>query len=338
MYPMLVSTRIIILLSVLCINTAAAAAYLNYVFDDSRAKRKRTISWDLTEPPVPISKEVALLRKDVLVRRGEFGRLEGSRELEVQLECCELKLTFNQALSIRKQLLIKKASKNNWKLKDKDSLERVMNSFQNDKKSLIDIAVQLDLPPVSIIRAILARRVLDRHPEYQRSNRERLTKSIISETDPYNVHQFLSEWELRELQIAKNHDVIGFPVNSTSPYDWEEELYNFLDEHNVNYIKEDGLKALGAKCTPDCLLLDDVYINGRNVRWIECKSYYASGLRENFWFTKKLLKQARKYQREFDGTGAIIMKSGFSERLETACSSTLFLDGGGLATDFICID
>ncbi len=318
----------------------ASAAYLDHIFDNGKKRVKREILWEpAAYEPVPVNKEIELLRKDVLIRSGEFGKLHGSRQLEVELECCELGLTFHQALSIRKQLLIKKAMTNHWKLKEKDSLEEVIRSFETQKKSLADIAVELDLPPVSIFRAIMARRVLERYPKLKAANRKRpagkILQSIIFEDDEEIVGAFLSKWELEELQTAKRHDMVGYVTHSTSPQDWENELYSFLDRHQINYAKEEDLRSMGTRTTPDCLLLDDVTINGKKVRWIEFKSYYASGLNENWWFTKKLLSQSKKYENEFRGEGAVIMKRGFSEKLTS--SSTLFLDSGPLSTDFICI-
>ena len=321
---------------------ATAAAYLDHIFDCGTKRVKRKITWEpAAYEPVPISKEIQLLQKDVLIRRGEFGQLHGSRQLEVELECCELGLTFHQALSIRKQLLIKKARANHWKLKDEDSLEEVISTFQKQKKSLIDVGFELDLPPVSIMRAILASRLRERYSELHGSNRRRSTRkilqSIIFEDDEENVDTFLSEWELKELQNAKKLDMIGYVTQCTSPQDWEDQLYTFLDDYQINYAKEEDLRSMGTRSTPDCLLLDDVSINGRKVRWIEFKSYYASGLRENSWFTNKLLSQSKKYEKEFRGEGAIIMKGGFSETLVS--SSTLFLDSGPLSTDYdyICM-
>lgn len=316
----------------------AASAYLDHIFDNGTKRVKRKIVWEpAAYEPVPVSKEIELLQKDVLIRRGEFGKLRGSRQLEVELECCELGLTFHQALSIRKQLLIKKAMSNHWKLKDKDSLEEVISSFETQKKSIMGIAVELDLPPVSIFRAIMASRVLQRYPGMHAVNRRRPAGKILQSIiyDEEYVGTFLSEWELKELQNAKRQDIVGYVNHSTSPQDWENELYSFLDRHQINYAKEEDLRSMGTRSTPDCLLLDDVTINGKKVRWIEFKSYYASGLNENWWSTKKLLQQSKKYEDEFRGEGAIIMKRGFSETL--ASSSTLFLDSGPLSTDFICI-
>ena len=57
-----------------------------------------TIHWPSpsTTNPVPIQNEVQLLMSGALLRRGEFGSLAGSRILEVDLECSEAGLTYNQ--------------------------------------------------------------------------------------------------------------------------------------------------------------------------------------------------------------------------------------------------
>ena len=318
---------------------ATTAAYLDHIFDNGTNQVKREIVWKAVQEPMPVSKEKELLQKDVLIRRGEFGSLHGSRLLEVELECCELGISVSQAMSIRKQLLMGKARSNHWKLRKKKSLKNVIHSFEKEGKSLTTIAQELDLPPVSVFRAIIANRVLDRPPEIQVARRKRpsrkIIQSIIAENNSSYLDSYISKRELAEIQRAKKCDVIGHIMNSTSPQDWENDLYKFLDAHQINYIKEKDLKSLGTQSTPDCLLLDDISINGRKVRWIEFKSYYASGLKENWWFTKKLIEQSEKYKKEFRGEGAIIMKGGFSEKLTT--SSTLFLDSGPLSTDFICI-
>ena len=56
---------------------------------------------------------------------------------------------------------------------------------------------------------------------------------------------------------------------------WETSLYSYLDQNKINYIKEEDLK--GQSATPDVLLLDDVRVNGRLIRWIDSKNYFGSG-------------------------------------------------------------
>jgi hypothetical protein len=52
-------------------------------------------------------------------------------------------------------------------------------------------------------------------------------------------------------------------------------IYDFLDGHEIKYITEDTLKfyGYGGRKTPDCLLVDDLYIHGRRVRWIDSNAF-----------------------------------------------------------------
>lgn len=299
---------------------------------------ERTIHWPSAKP-VPLQKEIQLLNTGTLLRRGEFGPLQGSRALEVELECGDLGLTYHQALSIRKQLIMRKTLKGSWKLKDDSTMDKIKKKFECQQKSLKEISQEYDLPPVSIFRAIVAPRVLDAYPQFTCLNTQRpagrIVQSIINEDDPVNVNSFLSEWELKQLQNAKDNDVVGYnDSNCAAGEEWEKTIYNFLDEHDVKYLTENTMKLHygdETKGTPDCLLLDDLYINGKQIGWIEFKSFYASGLKENSYFTKKsICKQVEKYTREFGKSGAVIMKNGFSGRISERYPETLFLDGGPL--------
>lgn len=138
---------------------------------------------------------------------------------------------------------------------------------------------------------------------------------------------------MEQLQLAKESDVISYQdqPNEIRSNIWEEALYTHLEECDVNYTTEDELRKVGSRITPDCLLLDDCVINGKHVRWIDVKSSYASGLRENVHFAKKLKKQIAKYQGEFGANGAVIFKHGFSSKLAKQNPHTLFLDAGPLA-------
>lgn len=301
--------------------------------------RTRAIHWP-SAGPVPLQKEIELFTSGTLVRRGEFGRLAGSRALEVELECDELGLSFRQATSIRDQLLLGKLMKGVRKLRREGNLRTITEQFERQRVPLLKIAEQYDLPPVSIFRAIMASRVLGANPQFSGSDRRRpagrrVVQSIISETSQDNVKLFLSEWELTELRTAKEHDVVGHRCNSTSARDWEQAIYAFLHNQGVSFISEDSLKTPGhgTRGTPDCVLVDDLFINGRAIKWIEFKSYYASGLRDNAHFTKRAVsRQVERYQKEFGEQGAMILKDGFSDRVSQKYPSMLFLDGGPLVS------
>jgi hypothetical protein len=294
---------------------------------------RRNIDWKFTTNEVPLRNEIALLKSGVLVKRGEFCNLYGDRLDEIEEECQRFGMTLTQGLLIRRQLMVSKVVRSSWKLKDEQRLCSITGIFERQQVSLLKLAVDNDLPPVSIIRAIIASRVDKAHPDLLHRDRKRIVKSIISERSPENIQEFLSEWELEELHRAKEFDVVGYSEETETPILWEEALYSFLDSENISYVTEDMLRLAGMKMTPDCLLLDDCYINGQKVRWIDAKSFYASGLRENKHFSNSLKKQIKKYETEFGESGAVIFKHGFSRKLRNANPSCLFLDGGSIPVE-----
>ena len=331
-----------------CLSVSISNGYTNppdpRVFDDgdvyrlAAPGRRRTIPWPSADP-VPIHKEVQLLMSGTLLRRGEFGPLHGSRAIEVDLECAELGIDLDQALSIRKQLMMGKVLKGGAsKLKDQCTIKRIRKEFEQRQRSLLDISQAYDLPPVSILRAILAPRVLNAYPQFTCLDRSRpagrIVQSIISGDDPDRSREFLSEWEVNELKVAKEFDMVGYSSgNCTAAEEWERTIYDFLDGHGIKYITEDTLNfyGYGGRGTPDCLLVDDLYIHGKRVGWIEFKCFYASGLRQNTYFTRKSVgRQVEKYQKAFGTSGAVILKHGFSTEISQRYPSTLLLDGGSL--------
>lgn len=255
-------------------------------------------------------------------------------QMEVELESDEIGLSFHQALSIRKQLLVRKALDSSRKLKDERILRSIVKEFEHHERPLLEIAQKHDLPPVSLFRAIVGPRVLRANPRLTcldtRRPAGRIVQSIISESNQLHVDTFLSGWELKQLQTAKAHDIVGYQNNNcTVGEDWEQAVYNFLDERGISYITEESMKH-DTTVTPDCLLVDDLFINGKQIKWIEVKSFYASGLRQTSHFTRGIASQVERYESEFGQHGAVILRNGYTEKISRKYPSTLFLDGGPL--------
>lgn len=89
----------------------------------------------------------------------------------------------------------------------------------------------------------------------------------------------------------------------------------------------------GPKCrdcfsnlTPDFLSLDDVYINGVKVTWIDCKCYYGSGCMGIHGKTS-LQRVSVDYSNKW-GPGAVIFAFGFCESFEL--DGVLLLDDSNL--------
>eukprot|EP00980_Cylindrotheca_fusiformis_P013312 scaffold3389_cov119-Cylindrotheca_fusiformis.AAC.4 len=292
---------------------------------------RREIEWDRVSDPVSHRQEMALLKSGVLVRRGEYCSIYGDRLDEVEAACKRSGMTLAQGLLIRNQLMVSKVVSNSWKLKDERKVKAIIRSIERQETQLLDIAHDLDLPPVSVFRAVVSFRVFEKYPDFLLRDKKRIVKSIISETSPDNLREFISEWELKELQKAKEYDVVGYSEQTEAPVLWEKALYEFLDNKEINYASEKELRDAEMKITPDCIILDDCYINGQLVRWMDVKSFYGSGLRENRHFSNSLKRQVTKYETEFKGSGAVVFKHGFSNKLSGSSPSTLFLDAGPLS-------
>jgi hypothetical protein len=291
---------------------------------------ERVLRWKPAGRPIPLRSEIALLKSGLLFRRGEFSRLEGERVETFREKCEELGMTLPQGLLIRKQLMVSKVVANNWRLDLQ--FDTIHRKFCNREQSLLELSWDMDLPPVSILRTVLKNRVQEAYPDRRERDHKRLVQSIISEEDEERVHEFLTEWEIDQLQTAKLSDVVGYSKEKTETGSsiWEQALYSYLEENKINYITEDSMREAGARTTPDCLLLDDCIINGHRVRWIDSKSYFASGLKESWHYVRQLKRQIAKYEREFGESGAVIFKHGVSQKLDRTLPSTLFLDAGPL--------
>ena len=107
---------------------------------------------------------------------------------------------------------------------------------------------------------------------------------------------------------------------------FETVLENFFRDAGVSIetemeLKQNNIGKLAA--TPDLVLLDEVYIDGARVHWIDAKSFYGSLVVEQH--EGKLLQQAAKYEQRF-GPGAFVFKSGACKQLDSVCGA-LVLDG-----------
>ena len=316
-------------------NALMANAYLTSDNNSGSIQRtgiKREIQWKQFSHPVPLSAELELLRKNVLYRRGEFGPLNSSRQLELELECYAVGMTCQQGHCMRKQQLIRNTIVNGDKLKDERLIKRLSRQFEKGHKSLLKMSKELDLPPVSIFRAILDARLAREFNVPPHKTRSRIIKSMMYEHDSKSICTYLlSDFEFQQMQLAKQNDIVAYAHDDALPQQWEDQVMAHLDEHNINYVNEEILRQSDSKSTPDFLILDDLYINNKLTRWIEVKSFYASGLRENHYFTKKaLLNQVKRYEREL-GSGVVILKNGFSDAIINKFDRTLLLDGGPLS-------
>ena len=88
------------------------------------------------------------------------------------------------------------------------------------------------------------------------------------------------ECEWQELQVAKDHDIVSFSYTQSEVLAnlWEDTLYQFFNQHGIDYRTEQDLQMAGSSTKADCLILDQLIIQGRPVRWIDMKNTYCLGL------------------------------------------------------------
>lgn len=290
----------------------------------------RQIAWQSVLHPVPNKAEKALLDSGALIRRGEFGFIENEKRIqEIEAACEAQGLTMAQGMSLRKQTLVKKSLASDSFLKRK--VQKIDNELRNGV-SILNLAVKYDLAPVSMIRAVLVRRARVMYPKIIEGDAKKIVKAIIGNELASPVREdFLNQQEQTQLERAKAADTISYSDYTDNgerdaATDWEDSLYHFLNEQGVHFVTEEALRDAGSTKTPDCLVLDDIEINGCQVRWMDCKNYYGTrGVMH-----RSAMKQIQKYTDYFGGPGAIVFRHGFSQSLPESFQGTLLLDPGPL--------
>ena len=331
------------------------------------------IHGSIVNPFAVISEEQEHRISNILIKKGEYlsnSNLTEQRLHEINKFCTKYNVNIQQGLSLRKQLLINKAS---W------CTGRIFNEFKtiencyNGGKSLEYIGSKYDVPHVAVIRTILLARVARLVPSLRQKDCKSIVKRILrgvsdyeqlvagldefkldpeSDVIPQDIFKLVfKQRDQEELVRAKQLDQISYSDDLSnekraSSY-FEEVLTTFLTANNVSYLVESDLRGT-YPITPDVLITDDLYINGRLVRWIDVKNYFGASISKSFY--NKLEKQIKRYNVELAGAGAVIFRSvgtlftllqityiiarirlGYSSALSFKFPDTLILDAGPIA-------
>ena len=290
-----------------------------------------SINGSIINPFAVISEEQEHRISNVLVKKGEYlsnGNLTEQRIHEINKFCAKYNVNMQQGLSLRKQLLINKAS---W------CTGRILNEFKtiencyNGGKSLEYIGNKYDVPHVAVIRNILLARVARLVPSLRQKDCKSIVKRILrgvsdyeqlvagldefkhdaeSDSIPRNIYDVVfKQRDDEELARAKQLDQISYSDDLTNEKRasnrFEEVLTAFLSANNISYVVESDLRG-SYPITPDVLITDDLYINGRLVRWIDVKNYFGASISKSFY--NKLEKQIKRYDVELAGPGAVIYR------------------------------
>lgn len=224
-----------------------------------------------------------------------------------------IKLSIDQALSIRSAYLKKKLMQNYYRLdKYKSS---IIKSYNKRYRSMLYIANKYELSPLTIFRFLVKQKYTKKQIQRIKSEPERV----------------LDERDYREFRQALKCDIVApYDQDRVLEYslEFENKVESFLISHNIKYKTQEQLvieqkKKYGrAINTPDFLILDDLKINNKEVKWIDAKNFFGAN---TFLVKKSIVKQTKKYLDQW-GNGCIIFSLGYSENILKDSSRILLLD------------
>ena len=179
---------------------------------------------------------------------------------------------------------------------------RIAEEYVNT--NVLNLSKKYSSSPINIVRVVFIHRGM---------NNKEIRKLFFNTV-------LMNEYDRKQFEIAIKYDNYGF-IDEKKILDLSEkfelEIEEILKKNNVVYktqkqLTDEQYKEGAVLCTPDFLILSDLYINNIKVNWIDAKNYY--GAYNNF-VVKKIKKQTEKYV-NIHGTGCIIFKYGFSDKIK----------------------
>lgn len=191
-------------------------------------------------------------------------------------------------------------------LKEKKS---IIDDYDNGM-NILNLSSKYDGSPLNLLRLIFM-------DKYNKKLTQLIKKNNMNLRDK------------KQLQIAMSNDLYAL-INQDNVLkksnDFELKIQIILDSLGIRYktqnqLAEEQIKNLNkAINTPDFLILDNLIINGNNIKWIDAKNFYGI---DNQYIRKRIKHQTKKYLNTW-GSGAIIFNLGFCSKLKL--NDILFID------------
>jgi len=220
---------------------------------------------------------------------------------EIKNKYPELTNNFSKEiiLSIRATLMRSHMINNHKSIQNKESY--IVNDYENNM-DIIDIVKKYDGSPLNLLRLI-----------FKKKYNLKLSNIIKN-------HSALNTKDEQQLQIAIKNDAYAL-VNQDKilkeSMEFEDMIGIYLKKNKIRFKTQDELSKEQIENnnhptnTPDFLILDDLYINGIKINWIDAKNFYGSNSK---FIKNKIKKQTEKYLNEW-GSGSIIFRLGFNSKL-----------------------
>lgn len=207
-------------------------------------------------------------------------------------------ITIDLINSIRSSFVKNKMIKEHFILKK--NKQNIINDY-NKNINVLKLSKKYNGSPLNIMRMILSA-----------TNSKKQIKKI------FNNSKLLNDRDREEFNIAKKNDIFAL-VNQDNILNksmlFEKEIEDILIKNNILYktqeeLSQEQIKLFGHPInTPDFLILSELTINNKKIKWIDAKNFYGSNI--NF-VKSKIEEQTIKYIKNY-GDGCIIFNLGFNE-------------------------
>lgn len=262
------------------------------------------ISW----PSQPIDKQFAVALRKLVDKSRNYSvtMLESVKQLVLSENKSGHNINLEKALSIQHTYAKAKIIRIYY------TIPRKVNNMVRDYKSsgnIMNISYKYDVPPLIAIRYIfehlgmdqnIIKVILNNTPQQLATmNTEPLTSTDIEQfTIAYN----------NDIESRKNRDEAALAANNA-----EKKFVNYFRSLGIQLHDENELSAAQivengrAVLTPDILFIDDVFINGTKIAWIDFKNYSCLDVA---FLQKNNRAQAEKYYNKWGG-GALCYRYSY---------------------------
>jgi hypothetical protein len=197
----------------------------------------------------------------------------------------------------------------------------IENSYKINKKILLDypnkdvllLSAKYDIPPLNIIRYV-----------FEHKYKQKLNK-IMQKIDKINLYD---RQQLNTALLYDKYTNINNKASQDKAIEFEHQIENKLKQYKIIYktqedLTKEQIKEVGhAYNTPDFLILTDLKINGKIIRWIDAKNFYGSNIKFDMG---KIKKQVKKYIDAY-GPGCIMFSLGHNQGIQNKINDVLFIN------------
>lgn len=255
----------------------------------------------------PMDERVYKSISQYVLNSTNYSAMEGQRRAAFKSFLAETDKTYGTktsigaAISVRNIILKGKIIKNYSRMNN--TIEIIRKKYDKGM-NILELSMKYDFPPLNLLRGILINKGIDATKIYNIFANKISPDRILDRRD-------LQQYYLAEKNDAEstfNQDKVAkiAAENETAVIDFFRSL-GFRIKTQDDLVDEQTNKYGRAILTPDLLFLDEVYINGARVHWIDYKDYI--GTRVSFLLTSNI-NQAAKYNEEW-GPGAFCYHHAF---------------------------